>query len=394
MIEYLPDITHALTWLNRAAARLDRDATFMEVCGTHTMSSFRSGLPSLLPDHVTLRSGPGCPVCVTAQGEIDALIELAEVEGVAGAVGVAGGGFAKPQAAGGGVTLCTYGDMLRVPGRTGSLEAARGRGADVRVIYSALDAVKLAQREPQRQVVLAAVGFETTAPATAAAIDIAQQLGLANFTILASHKRVVPAMEALLASGMVALDGFLCPGHVSVIIGAEAYRSLVERYAMPCVVAGFEPEQMALGLAQLTELAGEGRAELINQYPEVVSDTGNAAARAMLARVFAPGAARWRGLGWMEGSAMVLRDEYARFDALKRFGVKVVDAPEPRGCRCGEVITGRARPDECPLFDNPCTPMRPIGPCMVSSEGTCAAWFKYHRHATRPVAGLATNEHK
>ena len=374
MSEHLPDIAHALGWLNRAAARLGRDATFMEVCGTHTMSSFRSGLPSLLPGNVALRSGPGCPVCVTAQGEIDALIELAGVDGV---------------------TLCTYGDMLRVPGRTGSLEAARGRGADVRVIYSALDAVKLAQREPTRQVVLAAVGFETTAPATAAAIDAAERLGLGNFTVLASHKRVVPAMEALLASGMVALDGFLCPGHVSVIIGAEAYRPLVERYAMPCVVAGFEPEQMALGLAQLTELAGDGRAELVNQYPEVVSDTGNAAARAMLDRVFAPGGARWRGLGWMDGSAMVLREAYAGFDALKRFGVEVVDAPEPGGCRCGEVITGRARPDECSLFDNPCTPMRPIGPCMVSSEGTCAAWFKYHRTpARRRGETLATNEHK
>ncbi len=374
MNQPLPDITHALAWLKRAAGRLGRDATFMEVCGTHTMSSFRSGLPSVMPANVALRSGPGCPVCVTAQGEIDALIELADVAGV---------------------TLCTYGDMLRVPGRTGSLEAARGRGADVRVIYSALDAVKRAAREPSRQVVLAAVGFETTAPATAAAIDMAERLELANFTVLASHKRVVPAMEALLAGGMVALDGFLCPGHVSVIIGAEAYRPLVERYAMPCVIAGFEPEQMALGLAQLTQLAAEGRAELINQYAEAVSDTGNGAAQRLLDRVFKPGPARWRGLGWMEGSAMVLRGRYASFDALKRFGVQVVDAPEPGGCRCGEVITGRARPDECPLFDNPCTPMRPIGPCMVSSEGTCAAWFKYHRTpAARRDETLATNEHK
>jgi len=347
-------------WMDRlriAAASTDRHLKFMEVCGTHTMSSLRAGLPSLLPENVELLSGPGCPVCVTSQGDIDLILDLAR----------------RP-----GVILCTYGDMLRVPGHRGSLERARSRGADVRIIYSTMDAVRCARENPNAEVVLAAVGFETTAPATAAAILSASEEGLANFSALASHKRVLPAMMALV-SGDLALDGFLCPGHVSVILGAETYRPVVEAAQLPCVVAGFEPLQMVMGVTRLTELALEGRASLENVYPQAVTDAGNTVAQAMLDRVFEPDAVAWRGLPDLPESGLVFRREFAAFDARERFGLETPAGRGIPGCRCGEVITGRIRPPECSLFGEPCTPVQPLGPCMVSTEGTCQAWFRYGR---------------
>jgi hydrogenase expression/formation protein HypD len=347
-------------WLSRlrsASQALGRPVTFMEVCGTHTMSAFRCGLHSLMPDNVTLLSGPGCPVCVTAQGDIDLLIALASDCDV---------------------TLCTYGDMLRVPGKRGSLEKARGRGADVRVVYSTLDAVKMAQAMPQRQVVFAAVGFETTAPASAAAVLQAEQLGLDNFSVLVSHKRVMPAMLALLG-GDINVDGFLLPGHVSVIIGSEPYQPIIDDYALPCVITGFEDVQMAHGLALLTELVRDGEAKLINDYPEAVKPKGNAAALAILDRVFEPATVRWRGLCDIPESGLVLRAAYRSFNAQHRFGLATPDDREPSKCLCGQVITGMVKPPECELFATTCTPINPIGPCMVSSEGTCQAWFKYRR---------------
>ena len=362
------DITPILERWRCAAAAIGRPVRFMEVCGTHTMSAFRSGLHSLMPTNVTLLSGPGCPVCVTAQSEIDQCIELA----------------CRP-----GVILCTYGDMLRVPGSPpvlGSLERARSQGADVRVIYSALDAVSLARANPHRQVVFAAVGFETTAPATAAAILRAQFLGLNNFTVLASHKLVVPAIRALLDGGQVNLDGFLCPGHVSVVIGAEAYRPIVERYHQSCVIAGFEAAQMAEALVRLTELTRHGKPELVNLYPEAVTLHGNQVAQRLLAQVFEPADARWRGLGTIPQSGLTLRNEFQRFDARAQFGLSEAAETEIPGCLCGQVITGRASPADCGLFGRSCTPVHPIGPCMVSSEGTCQAWFKYHRPDSRQGA--------
>ena len=353
------DIASPLDRLTAAAAALDRDVTFMEVCGTHTMSAFRCGLHSLMPPKVTLLSGPGCPVCVTAQGDIDLLIELASDHDM---------------------TLCTYGDMLRVPGRRGSLEAARSRGADVRVIYSALDAVKLAEATPDRQIVFAAVGFETTAPATAAAIQRADQLRLDNFSALASHKRVIPAMLGLLDSGEVNVDGFMCPGHVSVIIGSDVYKPIVEDYHVPCVIGGFEDLQMALALATLTEAMRDSRVELVNNYPEAVKPTGNVHALKLIDEIFESADVRWRGLGIIPQSGMVLRERYQKYDAQQRFGMDTPEDHEPKSCRCGEVIRGLVRPDACKLFDTVCTPINPIGPCMVSSEGTCQAWFKYHRN--------------
>lgn len=365
MIDRLHRAKAALARVADAAAVIDRRVTYMEVCGTHTMAAFRTGLHGLLPDSVTLLSGPGCPVCVTAQGDIDQLIGLAMDRDV---------------------TICSYGDMLRVPGRRGSLEQARGRGADVRVVYSSLDAVKLAQREPTRQVVFAAVGFETTAPATAAAVLEAERLHLDNFACLTSHKRILPAMLALLESGDIALDGFLCPGHVSVVIGSEAYRPIVERFGLPCVIGGFEDLLMAEAIADLTELTRDGRAALVNRYPQVVTAGGNRAAQQLLDHAFEVGDARWRGLGEIPDSAMVLRSAYERFDAVKRFGLSAADDAEPAGCRCGEVIRGLVTPAECRLFGSACTPVQPIGPCMVSSEGTCQAWFKYARGGEQRTA--------
>jgi hydrogenase expression/formation protein HypD len=355
-------VAECLARLRRAADVLGRPVRFMEVCGTHTVNAFRSGLHSLVPPSVTLLSGPGCPVCVTALGDIDQLIGLAT----------------RP-----GVTLCTYGDMLRVRGSEGgSLELARATdGADVRVIYSALDAVRVARAEPGREVVLAAVGFETTAPATAAAALEAGRLGLTNFSAWTSHKLVLPAMRALLEAYPDNVDGFLCPGHVAVIIGSAAFTPVVTEFRRPCVVAGFEGPQIAAALARLAELAAAGEAALENLYPQAVDPAGNVVARHLMRKVFTPAAAMWRGLGTLPASGLQLRTEFARFDARRRFGLPPSPAREPAGCRCGEVITGRAAPADCRLFGTACTPVHAIGPCMVSSEGTCQAWFKYRRAA-------------
>ena len=366
--------THRATisqWTERlgtAADRLRAPVSFMEVCGTHTVSAFRCGLHSMLPANVKLLSGPGCPVCVTAQGDIDLMVQAAELPDV---------------------TFCTYGDMLKVPGTHGSLDAARGRGADVKIIYSTLDAVKWATEHPEKQVVLGAVGFETTTPATAAAILEAHRQHVSNFSVLASHKVLLPALRALLDDRQIQIAGLLCPGHASVILGSEAFRPLVDEYGLPCVVAGFEPEQMLAGIARLTEIVAAGKPELDNVYPQVVKCDGNPLARRIIASVFEPASANWRALGVIPGSGLAIRPQFSQFDAAKRFGLMGQDAPEPAGCQCGQVITGRCTPADCGLFGSRCTPMDPVGPCMVSSEGTCAAWFKYGRPRIAQPAGEA-----
>ncbi|MFG0283120.1 MAG: hydrogenase formation protein HypD [Phycisphaerales bacterium JB039] len=354
--------------LDALAAELGRPACFMEVCGTHTVNACRSGVHALMPEQVNLVSGPGCPVCVTAQRYIDALVTL--------------GG--RPE-----VTLATYGDMLRVTGAGGSLELARSRGADVRVVTSTMEAIEIARAEPSRQVVLAAVGFETTTPATAAAVLKARDLELENFSVLTCHKLVIPAMEALIADPSIRIDGFLCPGHVSVIIGARAYEPIAQR-GMPCVIAGFEALQIMEGIVRLTGQMVRGESRLENLYPSVVSDDGNRRAQQLIERVFEPSPSVWRALGVIDGSGLALREEFASLDAYRRFDIRLGADQEPAGCRCGEVITGRAKPHECRLFGTICTPMNPIGPCMVSSEGSCQAWFKYRRNEhKRPPAGAA-----
>jgi len=330
----------------------------MEVCGTHTVSIFRHGIRSLLPANLRLVSGPGCPVCVTAQRHIDAAIELA----------------ARNE-----VVIATYGDMLRVPGRRGSLEKARAEGAQIHVINSARSALQLARDHPDRLVVFLAIGFETTAPATAATILEAERDGVENFVALLCNKLVVPAMLALLEGGDVPLDGFLCPGHVSVIIGASAYQPIVERFGKPCVVAGFEPQQLLNGVLALVKLIAEGRAALENVYGSVASPEGNQVALSLLDQVFVRADTPWRAIGVIPESGLELASAYRKFDALERLGVALSDDGENPACRCGEVIQGKVEPKECSLFGQSCTPLHPIGPCMVSSEGTCAAWYKYNR---------------
>lgn len=358
--------------LRVAAQTVKEDIAFMEVCGTHTTSAFRCGLPTVMPPNVRLISGPGCPVCVTSQGDIDRLIDLGSRQDV---------------------ILCTYGDMLRVPGRRGNLETARTRGRRIEVVYSSMDALKRAIDEPDQQVVFAAVGFETTAPATAAAVCEAQRRNVQNFSVLASHKRIIPAMRALLTDEEIpSIHGFLCPGHVSVIIGSEIYRPIVDEFNVSCVIGGFEPTQLISSLLCLTELVLNRQTALVNQYREAVRPEGNPRALALLAEVFEPGDARWRGMGIIPESGLVLRDKYRHFDAVQRFELSEPDEHEPPGCICGKVISGAALPVQCKLFGRACTPVSPIGPCMVSSEGTCSAWFKYGRSGHLNLSCTHANE--
>ncbi|MBN2210154.1 MAG: hydrogenase formation protein HypD [Sedimentisphaerales bacterium] len=348
-------IPQLLADINTACAELD-SVRLMEVCGTHTVSLFRSGVKSLLPKQIKLISGPGCPVCVTSQGYLDVACELAGRQDV---------------------TICTYGDMVRVPGRSGSLETMRAQGAKVRVVYSPRDAVIFAAENPQRTVVFLAVGFETTTPGTAAAVIEARQKNMKNFFILPGHKLVVPAMMILLQSGEVGIDGFLCPGHVSIVIGADAYRPIVEQFGKGCVVAGFEAADMLQGILLLSRQLAEKRPAVENAYPVAVKSQGNPNALKLINDVFEPADAVWRAMGTLPMSGLKLRDKFRAFDALEHFGLTEGPDVEPPGCRCGEVIQGKVEPKECSLFRKRCTPMSPVGPCMVSSEGTCSAWYKY-----------------
>ncbi|MDD3618304.1 MAG: hydrogenase formation protein HypD [Desulfobulbaceae bacterium] len=337
-------------------AAVQRPLRLMEVCGTHTMAIFRHGIRTLLPDAVELISGPGCPVCVTSAGDIDQIIELASMPGV---------------------ILTTFGDLLRVPGSSGrNLAEARAGGAEVEIVYSPADALNRA-RNTDRTVVFPAIGFETTIPVIAATVLEARTEGINNFFLLVSHKVVPPALEVLLADPELAVDGLLCPGHVSAIIGARAYEPLAERYGMPCVVAGFEPLDILSAILLLVRQIRAGKGEVENAYGRVVGEDGNLRARQMIERVFEPCDARWRGLGEIPGSGLALRPEFREHDARAFFGLVPRSVPEPKGCRCGEILTGKVNPRQCPLFNTRCTPTHPVGPCMVSSEGTCAAYSRY-----------------
>lgn len=348
-------------WAGRlAGTRPEGGATLMEVCGTHTVTARRAGIHSLLPEGVRLLSGPGCPVCVTPVGYIDHAVALCRQPGVA---------------------VATFGDLVRVPGSRSSLERARAEGGDVRVVYSALDALELAEREPALLVVFLGVGFETTSPTVAAALLDAAGRGVEGFTVLSAHRLIPPALTALLASGATELriDGFLAPGHVSAIIGVEPYRFVAERYARPVVVAGFEAEDMLLGIDGLLRQLNEGRAEVENAYRRAVRDGGNPTARALLERAFEPMDCEWRGLGAIPASGLAIRSELAHHDAAGRIEVEVAPPEEPEGCLCGTILRGEAEPEDCPLFDHVCSPERPVGACMVSSEGACSAAHRFGR---------------
>ena len=339
------------------AAELREEAapglTFMEVCGTHTMAIARYGLRQLLPEGVRLVSGPGCPVCVTAMADLDRVLALARL----------------PE-----VTLVTFGDLIRVPASRGTLAAERAAGADVRVVYSPRDAVRIAAEEPERQVVFAGIGFETTAPTTAAALLEARAAGLTNFSLLSLHKTMPLPLRALLDLGETPISGFLLPGHVSVITGTACYEFLAADYGIAGVVAGFEARDVLEALLMLVRLP---EPEIAIQYTRAVRPEGNLVAQRLLEQVFEPSDADWRGLGVIPGSGLALREEFADVDAARRFAVDPGPALEPVGCRCGEVLRGVTDPADCRLFGTRCTPEDPVGACMVSSEGACAARYRF-----------------
>jgi hydrogenase expression/formation protein HypD len=337
---------------------VDRPLRFMEVCGTHTVSIYRSGLRALFPTALSLVSGPGCPVCVTAQEEIDTLVRISRMEGL---------------------VIATYGDMLRVPGSQQSLAEARAQGASVQVVLSAASALDLARETPDKTVVFAAVGFETTAPATAAVVLQATRENRENFLVLNLHKTVPTVLGTLAADPALALDGFLLPGHVSVILGLSPYAFLAEKYGLACVVAGFEPDQIMAGLVMLALQKKRRSFSVQSAYPQAVRSGGNDQAKAILDTVFDETGSTWRGLGFLPRSGLRLKDPYSRFDARVRLQITDIPAPEPPGCRCGDVLAGRIAPFDCPLFGGSCTPEEPVGPCMVSSEGSCSAAYRYGR---------------
>lgn len=341
--------------MDAACKTLGRQINIMEVCGTHTVSIFRNGIRSTLPRQLKLLSGPGCPVCVTDQSYIDIVLQIAGRDDC---------------------IIATYGDMVRVPGKGGSLETKHTR-ANVKVVLSSEDALQLAKDNPGKIVVFVAVGFETTAPATAVVVKEATEQNIGNFCVLSGHKLVVPAMRALVSEKNHNIDAFLCPGHVSVIIGYGAFAEIVERFGRPCVVAGFEPMQIIEGLAEICRQLTVGKAELKSVYKAAVTEQGNTTAQKIMSECFEEADGYWRGLGKIEKSTLKLRDKYSQLDALTRFNMTEVPGEDTSGCRCGEVLCGLIEPPECGLFKKSCTTETPVGPCMVSSEGACAAWFKY-----------------
>lgn len=337
--------------LSRASIRL------MEICGTHTVAIFRSGLRQLLPPSIQLISGPGCPVCVTANEDIDRAVWLAQQPGV---------------------IITTFGDLLRVPGSSSSLHEERSKGADVRIVYATFDALQIARENPEHQVVFLGIGFETTAPTVAAAVHKAAAEKLENFSVFSAHKLLPPAMKALLEAEDLSLDGFICPGHVSTVIGAEAYQEVAAKYHMPCVITGFEPLDLLQGITMLVDQLEEDRAEVAIQYKRAVTREGNIAARKLMNEIFEAADSTWRGLGEIPESGLKLRTEWRSYDAAARFAMPNIQVKEHPGCRCGEVLRGVMTPPQCGLFRKACTPQHPLGPCMVSGEGTCGAYYRYH----------------
>ncbi|MFV8799320.1 hydrogenase formation protein HypD [Yersinia sp. LJYL362] len=329
----------------------------MEVCGGHTHAIFKFGLDQLLPDGLEFVHGPGCPVCVLPMGRIDSCLEIA----------------AHPQ-----VIFCTYGDAMRVPGRNGSMLDAKRRGADIRVVYSPLDALTLAQRHPDREVVFFGLGFETTMPATALTLQQAKRLGLTNFTVFCQHITIIPTLRSLLQQPDVRIDGFLAPGHVSMVIGTTPYGFICSQFNKPLVVTGFEPLDILQGLVMLLEQMANGRCTVENQYRRIVPDSGNLLAQQALAEVFvAKACSEWRGLGEIADSGVQLSPAYQAFDAERRFTPQQQRVADDPRSRCGDVLTGRCKPDQCPLFGGECTPDNAFGALMVSSEGACSAYHQY-----------------
>lgn len=350
------DPEHAAALVTAIAEAATEPQTFMEVCGTHTMAIAKNGLRGVMPENIKLLSGPGCPVCVTGNADIDMAIELAR----------------QPH-----VILTTFGDMMKVPGSYSSLSREKADGHDVRVVYSPLDSLTLAEGNPEKHVIFLGVGFETTAPTVALTIREAARRGLTNWSALSLHKTVPEALRALTNDPDVKITGFILPGHVSTIIGSEPYRFLAEEYGVAGVITGFEPVDVLQGIWMLAKQRAEGRAEIEIAYTRAVMPEGNEIAVRAIEEVFEPSDAEWRGLGVIPGTGLAIRPEFSQYDALVRVPVT---PPEPRaikGCQCGDVLRGAVLPFDCKLFGRGCTPEHPIGPCMVSSEGSCAAYYRY-----------------
>jgi hydrogenase expression/formation protein HypD len=348
-----------------SAAR-GRPISIMEICGGHTHAIFRFGIEGMLPPSIELIHGPGCPVCVLPMGRVDDCIALAEMPGV---------------------TLATFGDALRVPGARGSLMEAKARGLDVRTVYSPMDALAMARAEPDRTVVFFGLGFETTMPSTALTVLQAEREGIMNFALFCNHITIIPTIQALLDEPDLRIDGFLGPGHVSMVIGTKPYRFVAERYARPLVVSGFEPLDVLQSLWMVLKQMREGRAGIENQYARVARDAGSRAAQDAVGRVFELREFfEWRGLGSIPHSGVRLREAYAAWDAERRFLLPNLRVADPEACQCGDVLTGRIRPRDCRVFGTACTPATPLGALMVSSEGSCAAYHRYGALAREPAS--------
>jgi len=334
-----------------------RNYSFMEVCGGHTSAIQRFGIHSLLPPQISLISGPGCPVCVTSTGFIDRDIAYSRMENV---------------------TIVTFGDLIRVPGSSSSLEKEKAKGADIRIVFSGLEALNIASSEPDRTVVFLGIGFETTAPGTAVTVKTARKMGLKNFLLLSAHKVMPPVMDSIVKDG-IRIDGFICPGHVAVITGSDIFRFLPEKYGLGCVVSGFEPTDLLQSVLMLVNQINAGAPDIGVQYSRAVTEKGNVIAREHMGSVFELCDADWRGFGIIPFSGLSLKKEYEDLDAGIRIPLNIEQHHDNPACICGEILRGLKQPDRCALFRNACTPENPVGACMVSSEGTCNSWFKYHR---------------
>ncbi len=355
-IEEYRDATLARQLVKKILSTSKKKIHLMEVCGTHTMSIFRHGIRSVLPDNVALLSGPGCPVCVTAQKDIDAFVEFSRMKDT---------------------IVTTFGDLIKVPGSTSTLGKEKAAGADVRIVYSIFDAVNIAKGNIDKEVIFCGIGFETTIPTIAAGVLMAQSQKLKNFSVHTSNKLTPPALAALMEADGIDIDGFLLPGHVSVITGTDAYRGTFEKYNIPSVISGFEPIDILEAIWLLIQQNESGTPQLVNAYKRAVSDQGNVKAKQIMNQVFEICNVTWRGLGEIPNGGMQLKKAYHAYDAGLKFNMDLPDVPEPKGCACGQILMGLKTPEQCSLYKKKCTPMTPVGPCMVSTEGSCAAFYKY-----------------
>lgn len=341
--------------INRVSKKIKREVKLMEVCGTHAMAILRYGIKELLPPQIKLISGPGCPVCVTPDHYIDKACMYARQ----------------------GFLITTFGDMMKVPGSISSLIQERSKGGKINVVYSTIEALHLARSNPKEKVLFLGIGFETTIPTVAASVLLAEEEGICNYMILSGHKLIPPAMKALVKDGKLKIDGFLCPGHVSVITGIEVYRFLTEEFHIPCVVAGFEPVDILQGIYLLLSQISKNEARVENEYKRAVNPRGNLKAKSLMKKVFTRKDSEWRGLGIIHKSGLKLREEYSRYDIEKVNPLKVTYSDRKVGCRCGEVLKGLIEPPDCPFFGKGCDPSKPLGPCMVSAEGTCNIYYRF-----------------